>query len=154
ALTADGRTLAASAGSDVTFWDVATGKELGKLSAGEQGVVALALSPDGKAVATRGPAGGEVHLWDRASGKLLHALIAAAPEVAGNQGGVVVTSVTGLLSTELVFSPDGRYLAGAGPKRQVCLWDVVSGNTVWEQELPGDQTIDRFAFTDSGLALA
>jgi hypothetical protein len=67
---------------------------------------------------------------------------------------VVVASVTGVLSSELVFSPDGRYLAGAGPKRQLCLWDVASGNTVWEQELPGDQVIERFAFTDSGLALA
>src|SRR5262249_58218046 len=53
-----------------------------------------------------------------------------------------------------VVSPDGRYLAGAGPRRQLCLWDAASGHTVWEKELPAGQVVERFAFASGGLALA
>jgi hypothetical protein len=54
----------------------------------------------------------------------------------------------------VVFSADGRYLAGAGLRRQLCLWDAASGKTVWEKELPAGQVVERFAFTCGGLALA
>jgi hypothetical protein len=67
---------------------------------------------------------------------------------------LVHAEVGGVLSQELVFSPDGRYLTGAGPRRQLCLWDTASGSTVWEKELPSDQVVERFAFTSGSLSLA
>lgn len=153
-LTADGRHVAALTGSSVTYWDVATGQEAGKVETGGQGMTTLALSPDGKTVATRGQTGPDVYVWDRATGRQMHTLTGTTLDNPGNAAGVTVTSVTGVLSSDLVYSPDGRYLAGAGPKRQLCLWDVASGHLVWEQEMSGDQTLDRFAFTGNGLALA
>jgi RNA polymerase sigma factor (sigma-70 family) len=152
-LSADGRQVAAGTGTSVTFWDVATGQQAGKIDTGDQAVTALALSPDGKSVATRGPMGAEVLVWDRAAGRKLQTLTGTAPENAENRAGAVVTSVAGVLSSDLLYSPDGRYLVGSGPKRQLCLWDVASGQTVWELELEGNQTVDRITFAHNGLAL-
>src|SRR5262249_8906034 len=71
---ADGRHVATSMGSAVTLWDAATGKEAGKIDPGFQGVAALAVSPDGKVVATRGQQANEIYLWDRATGQRRHTL--------------------------------------------------------------------------------
>jgi hypothetical protein len=67
---------------------------------------------------------------------------------------LVRAEVGGVLSQEVVFSPDGRYLAGAGARRQLCLWNTASGDTLWEKEFPSDQVVERFAFTSGSLALA
>src|SRR5262249_6770309 len=139
-LSADGRLIAAGTGTSVTFWDVGTGQQTGKIETGDQPVTAVALSPDGKSAATRGQMGAEVLVWDRATGRKVQTLTGSAPENAENRAGAVVTSVDGVLSTDLAYSPDGRFLAGAGPKRQLCLWDVASGQTVWELVLEGNQT--------------
>jgi RNA polymerase sigma factor (sigma-70 family) len=155
ALAADGRYLAASAGDAVTVWDLATAEEAGKINPGPQGVTALALAPDGQTVATRGQLSREITLWDRATGRARQTLTASAEDGGAGATQVLVSrDVNGVLCPDLVFSPDGRYLAGAGPKRQLCLWDVPSGRTVWEQTLPGDQVAERLAFTGRGLSLA
>jgi hypothetical protein len=59
-----------------------------------------------------------------------------------------------VVTPEVVFSPDGRWLAGAGPRRQLCLWDVTTGNLLWEVPLQAGQVIERFAFSQGGQALA
>jgi WD40 repeat protein len=152
---AGGQYVATSLGGAVTLWDAATGKEAGKIDPGFQGVVALAVSPDGKTVATRPQQANEVHLWDRATGQRRHTLTGTASEEGGNAQQVFVTTeLTGVLCVDLVFSPDGRYLAGTGPKRQLCLWDVASGTLIWELDLPTGQVVERFTFTAGGLAVA
>jgi WD40 repeat protein len=104
----DGKTLV-SAGDDHTlrFWDVAEGKQVGCTGGGERPVDAIALSPDGKTIASVG--GGGLRLWDAAGGE------ERTPAPAGPASGACVA-----------FSPDGRLLV-APSGHAVGLWNVATG---------------------------
>jgi RNA polymerase sigma factor (sigma-70 family) len=154
ALAAQGRYLATSGGSTVTVWHLADGKQVARIDPGIGGVTTLAVGPDGKNVATRGQQGRDITLWDRDTGRPRHTLTASADEGGANPTQVLVSSdVSGVLTQDVVFSPDGRYLAGAGPARQLCLWDTATGSIVWEQALLGGQVVEQLAFTGGGRAL-
>jgi WD40 repeat protein len=128
------------------------GKTLREIATGEQPLTALALSQDGAFLAARILDDPAVHLWDAATGKELRTLGPAGDNL---KGGIdVVTETTGVVTPELVFSPDGRCLAGAGPRRQLCLWDTASGNLLWEMPPQTGQATERFAFSANGLGLA
>ena len=74
-------------------------------------VEAIALSPDGRMLASAGR-GGAIEIWDRPSGQLLHVLKAPNGVVADNAA--------------LEFSPDGQHLGYAAGKA-ACLWNVKTG---------------------------
>ena len=81
------------------FWDVATGRESGRIEGNPNWVCSVAYSPDGKALAVGGwPI---VKLWD----------------VPGNRISVVLEPEAKQFWVESVaYSPDGRTLAAAGAK--------------------------------------
>ncbi len=160
AVSGDGRHLAAASGATVVVLDAANGqlirrfeaKDLG-LPSKEIGVAALALSPEGKILATRSVAGPDIRLWDVATGKAIRTLsqavvagAAATPPAANDASGVI--------TLDLIFSPDGQHLAGAGAKWQLCLWEVKSGRIAWDVAFPSGQSVERFAFSASGSCLA
>jgi RNA polymerase sigma factor (sigma-70 family) len=147
--TADGR-FGFAAGYHFTFCS-ADGKKVWKIAAENSPLVALALSSDGALLATRNFLHPEVHLWDATTRKERYTL---GPASDGSNISGPVTETTGVLPPDLVFSPDGRYLAGAGPSRQLCLWDVTTGALLWEVAPRAGQTIERFAFSPSGRSLA
>jgi WD40 repeat protein len=126
-------------------------KETRKFAAAELPLVALAVAPDGAALATRSYYNLEVHLWD-AQSKGRRTLGPVAQRERGS--GHVLTETMGVVTPDLVFAPDGHYLAGGGPRRQLCLWDVASGNLVWEVPARAGQVIERFAFSPDGFCLA
>jgi RNA polymerase sigma factor (sigma-70 family) len=148
AFAADGR-FAFVAGHEVTLCGP-DGKKA-KISTGDSLPESVALSPDGAIVATRNALRPEVHLWDTTTLKEKFTLGQA---VDGPAVGGAVTETTGVLPPDLVFSPDGRWLAGAGSSRQLCLWDAAKGTLLWELPLQAGQAIERFAFSPSGRALA
>jgi RNA polymerase sigma factor (sigma-70 family) len=150
ALSADGR-LASAAGKTVTLRDAA-GKEVRKVEAGTLAIHAVALSPDGTTLATRDVINPQVRLWDTATGKPRTTL--GQPAAAPKGGGIVVAETAGVVPPDLVFSPDGRFLAGAGSRRQLCLWDVAAGAPAWEVEPATGLSIVRFAFSADGRTLA
>ena len=91
---------------EVRLWDIATGKELRTFTGHHGGAWSVAITPDGRMLAT----GGEdktVRLWEIASG-------AERGHITGHKDSVLYVD----------FAPDGRLLAAASYDAPVYLWDV------------------------------
>jgi RNA polymerase sigma factor (sigma-70 family) len=130
----------------------ASSKKTWKVADGESPLVSLALSRDGSLLATRNFLRPQVHLWDTTTGKKRFTLGPARDDQA--IAAANPAEVTGVLMQEVVFSPDGRFLASSGPNWQLCLWDTATGTLVWEVLPRTGQAIERFAFSPSGNFLA
>ena len=100
----DGKGLITSGAGNYTIWDAATGKKQKTFAGGGPRV---ALSPDGRLLATTGDGDQIIRLWDWEAGKLTRTFAARA-----RRG-------------PLAFSRDGKTLASAGDALR--LWDVATG---------------------------
>jgi WD40 repeat protein len=116
AFAPDGKTLAAGNGNAIRLWDPATGEEIGKRDAHTDAVTCLAISPDGKSVASGG-VDDTIRLWDAATGRQRRRLDGHAGRV-----------------ESLAFSPDGRLLISASADETLRLWDVAAGREVRQME--------------------
>jgi WD40 repeat protein len=109
AFSPDKKTLASAAGfseSDIRLWDVATGKETGRLKGHGTWVSSLLFSPDGKKVIS-GSADQTIRVWDLASQTCVDVLRGHRQEV-----------------WRLAWLPDGKTLVSGGKDGTVCLWDT------------------------------
>ena len=119
AFSADGSRLAAGdTSSDAWVWDVTTGRLLARLQTKHQGEVEqLAISPDGRLLATIGEGGAlfslkgntKVKLWDVDAGRA--------------RAELTLPDLDDVIFSALAFGPDGRTLA-AVLGRKAGLWDV------------------------------
>ena len=114
AFSADGWKLAAGAGEpgvagEIDLWNVADGTLLKRFDGHKDAVYSIAISPDGKTLAS-GSYDNRIVLWDVKSGR---------PErtLDGHNGAIL----------GLAFRPDGNVLASASADRTVKLWDVKIG---------------------------
>ncbi|MDF0674846.1 MAG: TIR domain-containing protein [Nitrospira sp.] len=108
----DSRYLAtANADRTATIWDTSTGRELLTVRDGVLGIESVALSPDGKLLATA--ADNVAKLWDTSTGRER-------------------TSLKGHESTidAIAFSPDGRFLVTGSWDKTARIWDLV---TTWSE---------------------
>jgi WD40 repeat protein len=126
--------------NEVRFWDTENGRLLqsSSFSFGDatRSPGCLALTPDGKTLATGGGYRDPViQLWDTTTGKRVG-------RFSGHQGGA---------TESLAFSPDGKTLASGGRDTTVLLWDVARARLedLWV-ELAGGQ--DGGARAGKGLA--
>lgn len=121
--SADGKLLA-TAGIDklIRLWDPESGRLIKTLTgASWHGISSLAISPDGKLLASGGSGeeeGGTVRIWDLESGLLMHLIPAFRRQS----------------PVRVVFSGDGQTLIGVGatkdssaPEWRVHAWEPVSG---------------------------
>ncbi|HYH68120.1 MAG TPA: PQQ-binding-like beta-propeller repeat protein [Urbifossiella sp.] len=101
-----------------------------------EGASALAVHPGGKVFAAAVPAG--VVLIDLATGDRTAEL-----KVPGDQP-----------PQRIVFSPDGRWVAAAGPRTGVWLWNLATRRRVRTYPAPGDHVDFSFSPDGSRLAIA
>lgn len=104
----DGRLLA-TACVGVAFWDIKSGKEVKRFLGHEQGMNAVAFSPNGKFVAS-GSKDRTARIWNMATGEMMYKLNSSesSSDATPDQN-----SPSSLPVTAVVFSPDNNLLATA-----------------------------------------
>jgi WD40 repeat protein len=119
----DGKTMVSShADGFVRFWDIASGEKTRQFRAHSSPIVGLALSRDGRTLATScndsNIGNHTVRLWETATGKPLARY--PVPEA-----GIA----------RVIFSPDGRRVATASWEGALHLWEAASGKLLrrWDQ---------------------
>jgi RNA polymerase sigma factor (sigma-70 family) len=154
ALAPDGLLAYVANGSTIEVREIATGKCLREFKAEAAAALGtLTLAPDGKTVASRTLEFGRIQLWDTATGKLLPGLDDEPPPPPGAVAARLIER-TGVTTGEVVFSADGRYLAGADFNRRLCLWDRATGTRLWDSAVPLAKVVQRFTFAADGRTLA
>jgi WD40 repeat protein len=138
AFTPDGKRLIGRVGDHLYLWNSLTGEEIskGKHTIPERSC--LAFSPDGKTLAVSSYSGDETRLLDATTFKEKKVL-------KGPEDNARVDN------DRLIFSPDGRFLAGACSieDRSILLWDLTGAKK--PRRLPG---WNIFAFSPDSKTLA
>ncbi len=139
AFTPDGKRLLGRDGDELFLWDVRSGAEI--VNRGDQPVPrarGLAFAPDGKTVVVGSNEGdGRTRLM-------------AAANLQETGQGKALAAVTNICDDRLIFSPDGRFLAGASEfdGRSVFVLDMTGAKKL--QQLPGWNV---FAFSPDSKTL-
>jgi len=138
----DGRWLVTSGRRKTQIWDTTTGQQRLSVKHKSSRDHALALTPDGRWLATGSP-GNAVRIWDTADG---HELMKISHPQQMNSFNVPY-GVDGL-----AFSPDGRWLATASTDKTARIWDTATGHPILEATHGG--AVAAVAFSPDGRWLA
>jgi WD40 repeat protein len=130
--------LALAVGDTVTVWDPVTGKQRHAFSGHRKEVIALAVAPDGKSLAS-GSADKTIRLWDPATRETVAILEGHETQV-----------------LSLAYSRDGKTLASGGPGQRLWLWEVPSGRVlaVHQPRRGQPRPVSAVSFSPDGKLLA
>jgi RNA polymerase sigma factor (sigma-70 family) len=133
--SADGKLIATiDRPGNVLLLDGATGKAVGEIKTGAAGGNAVAMSPDGKMVASAGDKSAAI--WDTRADRPTLALVGQKGEV-----------------TTVHFSPDGKVLLTTSSDASVQLWDVATGKEL-RRLVGGKEGVGAAAFSPDGRLIA
>ncbi len=135
ACTPDGKTLASSHMAVIRLWDLTTREPITELNGHSEEINAMAISPDGKVLASASR-DQSVILWDLRSRRRL-------ATVTDNQGWV----------NDVAFSPDGKTLAFGVMNGDVKLWDIAAGRIKAVGHVPKGCSLG-VAFSPDGKTVA
>jgi eukaryotic-like serine/threonine-protein kinase len=115
----DGRRVVIGSEHQLFTSDATTGQKIAVLGSHKQQILHLAVSPDGKRIASHGHREKTIRLWDAVTGQKI-AMLRGDVEYAG----------------ALRFSPDGSRLASGSvyPDNTVRLWDAATGKPIAEMQ--------------------
>jgi len=144
AFSADGQLLALGNLGTLHVWDARAGKEIKQWKGHDKGLVGMALSGDGKVLASRSR-DKTIRLWEARTGKELHNIADPVDAGGANPGGAVGAANFDSNDLSLLFAPDGAILAALptgglsgyyfpqrpAPKdNTIRLWDVATGKMI------------------------
>jgi WD40 repeat protein len=158
AWTADGKQLiSGSEDRSLKLWNAADGKLIREFKGYEdkkfekghrEGVVSVALAPDGKSLASAGGWDHSIKIWNVADGSVLRDLIDPKLKPPQSHPGVVYA---------LRYTPDGKHLlsVGGAPRNQgfLAVWSAADGKLLHGGELPLG-TLFSLAVSPDGKFLA
>lgn len=122
----------------VRIWDVESRKQVGKLAGSSQVIVVIAISPDGKTLATSAYGEKAIRFWDLETRK---------------QVGEPIKSSATIVS--LAFSPDSKKLVSAHYQDRILLmWDVETHQQVGAAFTNTLSNINAVAYSPDGTMLA
>lgn len=126
-----------SGGNDCAkLWDVASGRELRRfVGRDENDVGAMAVSSDGKLLASTTHSGTIIRVWEIATGKELRRF----------------TEKDSIWA--LAFSPDNKQIAAGGKEAGIRLWNVTGGQGNGVRQPTADSGIEVLIFTPDGKSL-
>ena len=137
AFTPDGkRVVTAASDGDIRIWDAATGKELGKIKGPKEGILALALSPDGRQAVISGGNGFACTLYDLETKKEVRRFIGHTAAVHA-----------------IAFAPDGKRLLTGSADRTLRFWDTATGNELRKLDAHAGY-VRGVCFTPDGAVVA
>ena len=118
--------MSGSEDKTIQLWDAKTGKMLQPpLEGHEDGVWAIAFSPDGKHIVSESD-DRTIHLLDTETGEIMQ------PTFKGHEGGVWAVA----------FSPDGKHIVSGSSDKTIQLWDAATGEMLQPPAfLPDDKHI-------------
>ncbi|MEM1168955.1 MAG: S-layer homology domain-containing protein [Cyanobacteria bacterium P01_H01_bin.35] len=176
AIAFNGQILASSRGKDIQLWNLESSKLLETLSSHSANVRSVAISPDGKTLAS-GSGDGTVKLWDIPTGEMLtsflHSGVVTAVGFTADGRAVVGCSAdsgmklwdiyTGRLlhrmngTQPIAFGADGIRMVSSGGPRYIRLWNFAEGQLLKNLSIPStnnNQPIETIAFSQDGQTIA
>jgi len=128
-------TAATTPDNTIKLWDVSTGRLVRSFTAHSGGVLSIAVSPDGKTVAS-GSGDRSIKLWEITTGRELRSL--------AEHSGLVLA---------VAISIDDKVIASAGRDKTIKLWDTTTGRGL--PPLAGhSDAVTALAFSVDGKMLA